>query len=291
MMKRNALTILAAMLVAVLVFAACGAGAAPGGDAAAPPAAPVAPPPVGDTPAAPPQVDAPQATAETELIVLVPSLAVSMDPIQSNDSASALVNNMIYSTLVNQNVDDLSIYPGLAINWNLPNAATINMELRRGVTFHNGDPLTARDVEFSINRGAASPHVEPILGMISHVVVHDDYNFTIHLEMPFAPIMAHLAHPAAGIVPMNHLNSVGEDAFADSPVGSGPFMFTNHVLGDRIETVANQNYWGNVPVIEDLIFRLVPDPSGRLISVETGDAMLHSNLLRLISLLQQRPLM
>jgi peptide/nickel transport system substrate-binding protein len=114
--------------------------------------------------------------------------------------------------------------------------------------------------------------VEPILGMLEGVVVNNDYNLTITTAIDFAPILRHLAHTTAGIVPMNHLLEVGEEEFADNPVGSGPFMFSNLIIGDRVELVRFPDYWGTAPYVENLVFRVVPDAGARLIEVQVGTA-------------------
>jgi len=166
--------------------------------------------------------------------------------------------------------DTFEIQPRLAVEWNMVDSQTVEMTLREGVVFSNGDPLTAYDVQFSIDRAAENPHAEPIVGMISHVTVQGTYDFTIHLEVPFAPILRHLAQPIAGILPRDYYARVGADAFADAPVGTGPFMLEDWVIGDRISLVRNPNYWGPAPVLERLVWREVPDASTRLIEVETG---------------------
>ncbi|MCL1996477.1 MAG: ABC transporter substrate-binding protein [Defluviitaleaceae bacterium] len=251
-MKRKLLGIVPLVTAFMFMLTACGA-----------PAAPDTPP--GVTPPA-------GGTTQTELMVLTPSLAVSFDPIQSNDSASAEFARLIYSTLVLMDYDTFEVLPGLATSWDLPDPQTVNMQIRSGVTFHNGDPLTAHDVAFSLERAGASVQMAPILGMIDTVVAHDNYNVTIHLDIPFVPILRHLSHPAAAILPMNYLLEVGEDEFANAPIGSGAFMFDHLVIGDQQVKVRFDNYWGNVSQLERITFRVVPDPSTRLIEVSTGTA-------------------
>ena len=208
----------------------------------------------------------------THLNIVGPNLAVSMDPHQSNDAASAHQNKQVFSTLLKQCYDTFGPLPGLAVSWETPDAQTVNIQLRQGVTFHNGDPLTAADVQFSLERAAASAEMGIIIGMLDHVTVHDNYNLTLHLEIPFAPILSHLAHPGTSIIPMNHVLEVGDEAFADAPVGTGPFKVTSIVIGDRTEFVRFDNYWGERSVIETITWRAVPDPSTRLIEVISGYA-------------------
>jgi peptide/nickel transport system substrate-binding protein len=170
------------------------------------------------------------------------------------------------------NYDTFEIEPNLAVSWNFIDAQTVSMVLREGVIFSNGDPLTAYDVQFSIDRAADNPHAAAITGMISHVTVQGTYEFTVHLLENFSPILRHLAHPMAGILPRDHYLEVGHDAFGLAPVGTGPYMLSNWVSGDRVELVVNPNHWGPIPVVQTITWREVPDPSSRLMAVQTGEA-------------------
>jgi peptide/nickel transport system substrate-binding protein len=160
----------------------------------------------------------------------------------------------------------------LAASWEIVDPRTTNITLREGVMFHNGEVMTAYDVQFSLMESAQAGGVEILSGMIEEVVVHDDLNLTIITEFDFVPIISHLAHTSLSIVPMAYFLEVGEEGFEEHPIGSGPFMFVEHILGDRIEFARNENFWGNVPVIETLTFILVPDASVRLMEVSAGNA-------------------
>lgn len=212
-----------------------------------------------------------QETTQSTLTIVTATLPVNLNH-TSNDSPSAQVTRHIYDTLVYLCYDTFEVLPVLATSWYMPDARTVVMELRQGVYFHNGDRLTAYDVQFSIDRAAVNPHAEAITGMISHVEVQDEYNFTIHLDIDFAPILRHLAHTIAGILPRDHYEAVGEDEFRENPVGSGPFMFYDWVSGDRITLRRNDNYWGDVSPLEFVTWVEVPDAATRLMAVQMGDA-------------------
>jgi len=276
-MKKRISSIIALLLVGILVLAACG-----------PQQTGTVTPPTPDTgaptdPAAPPAgqqdgggvTEAPQTTAQDTITVLSLSMPVSLLPWGSNDSASSEVNKQIYSHVFVLDYNSFEVVPekSLAVEWDQPDAMTTNIRIREGVLFHDGTPLTAHDVAFSLRLAGESPHAAAFLGMISDAVAHDDYNLTVRTEIPFAPIIRHLAHTAAGIISQTHYEAVGgADAYAENPIGSGPFMFDSLTIGDNVVLVRNPNYWGNVPVIERLIYRAVPDPSVRLMEVSAGTA-------------------
>ena len=217
------------------------------------------------------QVNAQQSAEGRHLTIVTPTLPISMDPSGANEPASSMVNRHLYSTLVRLDYETFEPYPNLAVSWDMPDASTVNMQLRQGVLFHNGERLTARDVQFSLERGAVSPPTRIILDVISHVEVHDDYNFTVHLRTPFAPIMRHLGHAVAGIVHANTVKAAGDD-YASHPIGTGPFMFSELHIGNRLELVRFDDFWGDLPQISGITFRLVPDASGRLMEIEVGTA-------------------
>ncbi|MCL2201384.1 MAG: ABC transporter substrate-binding protein [Oscillospiraceae bacterium] len=279
-MKKRIITIIALILVGVFVLTACGPQQVAPEPAQPPDTAPptdtATPPPAEAPPAEAPGtvVAPPEDTAQDTITIIAASMPVSLIPWGSNDSASSEVNKQIYSHLFVLDYNTFEVVPerGLAVEWSQPDAMTTNIRIREGVVFHNGDPLTAHDVAFSLRLGGESPHSAAFLGMISDAVAHDDYNLTVFTEIPFAPIIRHLAHTAAGIIPMDHYLAVGTDAFENNPVGSGPFMFDNRVLGDRVELVGNPTYWGHHTVLSRLIYRAVPEASVRLAEVQAGTA-------------------
>jgi peptide/nickel transport system substrate-binding protein len=77
----------------------------------------------------------------------------------------------------------------------------------------------------------------------------------------------------AGILPEAHYNEVGHEAFGLAPVGTGAFMLREWVSGDRVVIERNPLHWDNVPVIETITWREVPDPSSRLMAVQTGEGL------------------
>ncbi|MCL2589271.1 MAG: ABC transporter substrate-binding protein [Oscillospiraceae bacterium] len=258
-MKRRFVSLIAILLV-IAMLAACGNG---GGTTAPPADGGAATPAPGNGGAAAGEVD--------ELIVVVGELPVSMDPQLSNDMFTAYLLHQMYDTLVSLNPVDLSIDPNLAVSWDMPDAQTLNMELRDGVYFHNGDRLTANDVRFTLLRGLEMPHVSFIIDMISDVVVHDDLNFTIELAEPFAPILSHLAHSAIAILNERAITELGAN-YNDAPVGTGPFQMESFTLGDRVELTRFEQYWGQMPVFSRLSWRAMPEATNRLIEVESGNA-------------------
>jgi len=206
------------------------------------------------------------------LIVGVSGNIVSLDLHGTNDNPSSQVVSHIFETLVNQD-ENMELYPGLATEWRQIDDRVWEFDLREGVYFHNGEPLTAYDVYFTMHRAALSTHVDPILGILdpSTIEVIDEHTVRIGTEEPFAPFLAHLAHSAAGIKNELAVDYYGDDV-DQNPVGTGPYELYEWVVGDRVVIERFENYHGDEPNIREIIFRVIEDGQARYMALESGDA-------------------
>jgi len=188
---------------------------------------------------------------------------------------------LVYNRLFIQDYD-MDLHGELAESWEFVNSQTVKIQIRQGVTFHNGTALTADDVAFSLNRAGASPQVAIILNMIDRAEVTGPYEVTLHLEFPFAPILAHLSHTAASIVSRAEVERLGNEGHGDAPMGTGPFMVTQMVTGDRVELARHDGYFGGAfgefPVLETITVRIIPDETMRALELQAGAVDLISNV-------------
>src|SRR6185503_11650442 len=120
--------------------------------------------------------------------------------------------------------------PCLAESWSVSrDGLAYEFVLRKGVKFHNGDPVTADDVKFSLERyrgGASSSLKERIAG----VDVVDAQRLRVRLKQPWPDFMTFYATPATGaawIVPRRYVERVGEEGFKKAPIGAGPYRFVS----------------------------------------------------------------
>src|SRR5437762_8763169 len=165
--------------------------------------------------------------------------------------------------------------PGLAESWSVSrDGLAYDFVLRKGVKFHNGDPVTAEDVKFSLERyrgGAAST----LKARIAAVEVVDPHRVRIRLKQPWPDFMTFFGTPATGaawIVPKKYVEKVGEDGFKRAPVGAGPYKFVSFNPGVELVLEANEQYWRKVPNVKRLVFKAVPDEATRLAMLKRGEA-------------------
>ena len=267
-MKRKIALLFACLLAFVLILAACGEGNGDvaDGDADTPTEAEVAETPDDNEPAAGDRTD------QDELTVAIAGNIGSRDPHGSNDTPSAQVNRHVFGRLVEQDYY-LNIHPGLAESWEQIDERVWEFTLRQGITFHNGYAFTAHDVAFTMERAASAGHVAPILGMIDvdTIEVIDDYTVRFGTEEPFAPLLAHLAHPAASILSAEAIGDTPPtDTTPEQLVGTGAYQITDLMTDSHIILERWDDYQGDMPNIRVIDLRMIIDPGARLAALETG---------------------
>ena len=165
--------------------------------------------------------------------------------------------------------------PALAASWTeSPDGLTYEFKLRPGLRFHNGDPCTAEDVQYSFTRYKGTGAKE-LQAKVQRVEVLDPLTIRFHLREPWPDFMTFYGTTAtaAGIVvPKKYLEQVGEDGFKKHPVGLGPYKFVSYTPGVELVLEAYEGYWRKVPNIKQLIIKGVPEDTTRLAMLKTGEA-------------------
>lgn len=180
--------------------------------------------------------------------------------------------SQLYDPLVFQDLDG-KIVPGLAESWEVSDDGTAyTFHLRKGITFHNGEPFTADDViatwEYGKGESSSWPDRYTIAKSVEKI---DDYTVKVTTDGP-KPLLLVTMHDFWSIIPNEYIAKVGVDGFQEHPIGTGPFMFVEWVKGDHITYQANPNYWRKgMPKVETLIFRFIPESSTRAAAIQTNE--------------------
>ena len=164
--------------------------------------------------------------------------------------------------------------PSLAESWTeSPDGLTYEFKLRRGLKFHNGDPLTTEDVKFSVERyhGAGSREIQ---ARVRQVEIVDPHVVRIHLKEPWPDFMTFYGTTATAaglVVPKKYLTQVGDEGFKKHPIGAGPFKFVSHKPGVEVVLKAFRGSWRHVPHVKRLVMKSVPDGQTRAALVRAGE--------------------
>jgi len=164
---------------------------------------------------------------------------------------------------------------GLAESWSeSPDGLVYEFKLRRGVKFHNGDPVTAEDAKFSFDRykGAGASELQAHVKQVDAV---DPLTLRITLKEPWPDFMTFYgttATAAGFVVPKKYIQQVGEDGFRKHPIGAGPYKFVSHAPGVEIVLEAYTGYWRKVPNVKRLVMKSVPEGTTRVAMLKKGEA-------------------
>lgn len=208
-------------------------------------------------------------------VVLLDTAPKGYDPRFPANDSSAKIMGLLHRGLVN--VDNATGAPELALASAItqPSPTTYEVTLRPDARFHDGEQVTAADVEFTLMRLGDAPIKSPLSGLskrIKQFTIHDKLKFTIELKEPHAPFMSDLA---MGIVPRRRCEGLAQ--CPDPMIGAGPFMMVQAHGDHTVILRAFDAYFEGAPAIKSLAFQVVKDDNTRLIALLGGTASLVQN--------------
>jgi peptide/nickel transport system substrate-binding protein len=214
------------------------------------------------------------------LVVGLVAEPVNLDPAQVTDLNSNRVGRRIAETLVTFPDESTQIVPGLAESWAVSkDGLRYTFKLRKGVSFHDGTPLDAEAVKFSIDRQVNPEHpfnklgkypfANFFFGNIKAVEVVDPLTVEFVLKEPRASFLAVLTAGAASIVSPTAVRKYGQD-YALTPVGTGPFKYASWERGQRVVLEKNPSYWRFPLKLDRVIYRPIVEDQARLTELLTG---------------------
>lgn len=210
------------------------------------------------------------ASAQTDITVGLQLEPPNLDP---TGGASQAIDSVLYSNVfegLTRFQGDGSVVPGLAESWDISEDGTVyTFHLHDGVMFHDGTSMDAEDVKFSLDRARAEDSTNAQKGLfagITDVTVVDPLTVKVTLDGPNGSFLFNMAWGDAVIVAPESIETI-----ASNPIGTGAFVFTDWVQGDRLELTRNDTYWGAKAALEKATFRFISDPTAAFAAVMAED--------------------
>jgi len=203
------------------------------------------------------------------VVMIIESSPTNLDPRVGTDAQSERIDELIFDPLVHRD-EHFNMIPWVAEKWEIPDPKTYIFHLRRGIQFHDGRPLTARDVKWtldSIRDGSLTTLKTTTYELVERVDAPDDATVIIHLSEPDGTLLYNVSEGAFGIVPYG-----SGKPFNRYPIGSGPFKFISQDPDTEVVLQRNDNYWGQRAQVERVRLTIVPDATTRALELRKGSA-------------------
>lgn len=196
-----------------------------------------------------------------------------------NGNGDIFAINLVLNGLVRPDAEGgFGIEPAVAESWEVsPDGLSYTFHIRKGIKFSNGQPVTAEDVKFSLDR-FGNPKLNEVMGAVAvgykTTRVIDPSTVRVELTEPVAAFLYNISIFPAFIVPKNLVEAEG-DAFWDHPVGTGPFKVKQFARGSHITFVRNPFYWEKgKPYLDEVRFDFAPDDNSRMLELKSGKAQM-----------------
>lgn len=222
------------------------------------------------------------------VVFLIDSSPANLDPRVGTDGQSEHIDELIFDGLVARD-QTFHFTPALAERWDQSDARTFVFHLRNGVRFHDGHPLTSRDVVWTINSMRDGTIITPkaaSYASIESIEGPDALTVIFHLKRPDNFLLTNLSTGAVGIVP----DGSGRE-FWRHPIGTGPFQFISQQIDQDVVLERNPHSWRAEPKLARVRFAVVPDAITESLELQKGSGDVAVNSLPTDSLpeLAKRP--
>jgi peptide/nickel transport system substrate-binding protein len=207
------------------------------------------------------------------LRISAPTNPSSLDPTTGGAGSDHAFLFTMYDTLTEWEFETLKPRPGLAESWRFADPTTFVLNVRPGVTFHDGTPLDAEAVKFNLERSKSDPksNIKADLATVTSVEVTGPMQVTIKLNAPDAALPGILSDRAGMMVSPAALKASAAGNVARTPVGAGAYTFVSWADGDRIIVKRNEKYWkANRPYPDGIEFAIISELTTGVRSVTAG---------------------
>lgn len=216
---------------------------------------------------------------QADFTVAMESYPSNLDPRLTADAYSGKVQGLIFNGLMKWD-DNMVLVPDLAEGLEFLSDTRMRFKLRQGVRFHDGKPLTSKDVLYTIKSvmdpKRRSPHYATF-NKIAEMEAPDDYTIELELKEPYVPFVSALTMP---IIPDGA--DAGSVPFGERPIGTGPFQFQEAVKDQWVLLKANEAYDGGAPALKTVRIRAIRDDTTRILALLRGELDLVQNSIPLL---------
>lgn len=217
--------------------------------------------------------------AEGTLVIASTQTPRHLNGAVQSGTATAVPSTQIFASLLRYD-NGWEPQPYLAKSWETSaDGLTVTFKLVDNATFHDGKPVTSEDVAFSIMTIKENHPFKSMFAPVEAVETPDAHTAVFKLSKPHPALMLALSPALAPVLP-KHVYGDGQDPKShpanSAPVGSGPFILTEFTPGEAVVMKKNPNFFlEGRPKLDEIIVRIVKDPSALLIAMENGDADLY----------------
>lgn len=205
--------------------------------------------------------------------VNLPSWDPTVGPSAVNPTIQSFYQS-VFDQFIPQN-PDLTFAPGLIEKWGWnDDKSQIFLEVKTGVSWHDGSPFTPEDVVWSLERAGKPETGNPIQFMWSKVANFkvDGNRITADVKEFEPAFFKWMSFLTGYVLPKAYYEKVGPEGFEKAPIGTGPYMMEAFERNAFVRLKANPNYWGGKPAIETVVFKFVTDASARVAEIESGSS-------------------
>jgi peptide/nickel transport system substrate-binding protein len=208
----------------------------------------------------------------TTLTIGVQDSATTLDPYTHTTVAWQNFTASMIEQLVYFDPDKPQILPGLATSWRNVDDKTLELKLRQGVKFTNGEAFDAASAKYSLDMLIKAAPYSIWSGSFASVEAVGTDTIRVISKQPTGIVLPTLAR-GSYMYPATYHKEQGEK-FGAAPVGTGPYKFVSYEKGSLLTLEANPNYWGGKPTYTKLMFRIIPEEAARVAALKTGEVQL-----------------
>lgn len=225
-----------------------------------------------------------------DLVVAVQDIPPTLEPAKELSNQGVRITYSMFDTLIRRdflsgdNGSGSTLVPGLATSWNWVDDRTLDVTLREGVKFHNGETLTADDVVFTFSperltgENAPLPDGRSYFGGLESVTAIDPQTVRFVTKTADPIFEQRLASWTAWIINKADWQANAGDSFPQFPIGTGPYKLDEYRADEYVRLVASDDYWEGKPTAASVTFRKVPEEAARIAGLVSGEFDIVTNI-------------